>query len=171
MKHLASRSMVFALLFTGSDLYQNKEIHFPKKDAKASVVVFLSAKCPCSASHEKTISELAEKYSKNGFEFIGVHSNQNESVEVAKSHFKESGITFPIIEDHGSKISNQLKALKTPHVYIIEKDKIVYEGGVDDSADAAEAKIPYLANALKELSENKPITVSKTRALGCQIKR
>jgi thiol-disulfide isomerase/thioredoxin len=163
--------MVFALLFTGSDLYQNKNLVFPKKESKATVVVFLSAKCPCSASHEKTLEELSQKYSKEGFEFVAVHSNQNESIESAKEHFKSAGINFPIVEDRGAKIANELKALKTPHAYIIQKEKIVYEGGVDDSADAAEAKIPYLANALEELKMNKPITVAKARALGCQIKR
>ncbi len=171
MKHLASRSMVFALLFTGSDLYQNKKITFPKKEAKATVVVFLSAKCPCSASHEKVIQDLSQKYSPHGFEFIAVHSNQNESMEMARDHFQSAGLTFPILEDRGAKIADELKALKTPHAFILQKDKVVYEGGVDDSADSAEAKTPYLANALAELKENKPITVAKARALGCQIKR
>ena len=171
MNHLASRSMVFALLFTGTDLYQGKSITFPKKDSKAAVVLFLSAKCPCSASHEKLLKDMASKYSKDGFEFVAVHSNQDESIVLTKEHFKDANFGFPIVEDKGAKIANVLKALKTPHAYIIQKDKVVYEGGVDDSADAGEAKIPYLANALAEIRENKPVTVAKTRALGCQIKR
>lgn len=162
---------LFSLLFTGPELYQNTSITFPKQSAKATVVVFLSATCPCSVSHEKSIKNLSEKYSKEGFEFIAVHSNQNESVELAKLHFKTAGLPFPVVEDRGASIANNLKALKTPHVYIIKNDQIVYEGGVDDSNNAAEAKNPYLANALAELIENKPITVAKTRALGCQIKR
>jgi hypothetical protein len=170
-KRSRSPIWMFALLFTGTDLYQNKSITFPKKSAKATVVVFLSAKCPCSASHEQVIKNLSEKYSNDGFEFVAVHSNQNESGEIAKTHFKDIGFKFPILKDQGAKIANGLKALKTPHAFIIQNDQIVYEGGVDDSNDAAEAKVPYLANALAELKENKPITLAKTRALGCQIKR
>jgi len=171
MKIFASRSALFALMFTGADLYQPKNITFPNLKAKASVVVFLSAKCPCSASHEPVLKDLASKYSKDGFEFIAVHSNQNETTEQTKEHFKAGSLGFPMVEDRGAKIANELKALKTPHAYIMQNGKIVYEGGVDDSADAAEATKHYLSNALQELKENKPVTVAKTRSLGCQIKR
>lgn len=163
--------LLFAFLFTGTDLYQGKTLTFPKPASKATVVVFLSAKCPCSASHEKTLKELSEKYSKDGFEFVAVHSNQNEEVELAKSHFKDAGLNFPIVEDRGARIANELKALKTPHAFILQKDKIVFEGGVDDSSDASQAKVHYLADAIAELKDNKTITVAKARALGCQIRR
>jgi hypothetical protein len=171
MKIFASRSALFALIFTGTDLYQPKNITFPNVKAKASVVVFLSAKCPCSASHEPVLKSLATQYSKDGFEFIAVHSNQNETPAETKEHFKCANLGFLTIEDRGAKIANDLKALKTPHAYIIQNGKIVYEGGVDDSADAGEATNHYLSNALQELKDNKPISVAKTRSLGCQIKR
>jgi hypothetical protein len=171
MKQFAPKSVLFALLFTGPELYQPKSITFPSPNAKATVVVFLSAKCPCSASHEPILKELAKKYSNDGIEFIAVHSNQNEAVEQAKGHFKEAGLLFPVVEDRGAKIADELKALKTPHAYIIQNGKLVYEGGVDDSADAAEAEKHFLADALEEVKNNKPITVSKTRSLGCVIKR
>jgi len=48
---------------------------------------------------------------------------------------------------------------------------VVYEGGVDDSADAAEAEKHFLADALAEIKNNKPVTMAKTRSLGCVIKR
>jgi hypothetical protein len=187
MKNLTSGSALFALMFTASDLYQPKNITFPNPKAKASVVVFLSAKCPCSASHEPILKDLASKYAKDGIEFIAVHANQNEALEVTRSHFVRSDVGagssaatvasvpaslgFPMVEDRGAKIANELKALKTPHAYIIQNGKVVYEGGVDDSADAAEAEKHYLADALVEIKNNKPVTTAKTRSLGCVIKR
>lgn len=164
-------SSASAYTFQSKDVLTNKPVTFPSAKAKATVVVFMSATCPCSESHEKVVSELSQKYSKDGFEFIAVHSNQNENNETTQKHFKESALGISVVADPGAKIANELKALKTPHVYIIQNNKIVYEGGVDDSADSAESKTPYLANALAELKENKPITMAKTRALGCQIKR
>ena len=187
MKKLTSGSALFALMFTASDLYQSKNITFPNPKAKASVLVFLSAKCPCSASHEPILKDLASKYAKDGIEFIAVHANQNEALEVTRSHFVRADVGagssaatvasvpaslgFPMVEDRGAKIANELKALKTPHAYIIQKGKVVYEGGVDDSADAAEAEKHYLADALVEIKNNKPVTMAKTRSLGCVIKR
>lgn len=166
-----SRTPYWILLFTGQELFEGKTFTFPQKESKAAVVMFLSATCPCSASHEKALRDLSEKYSKEGFEFIAVHSNQNETQELAKLHFKSAGLPFPIVEDRGAKIADELKALKTPHVFVIQNNQIVYQGGVDDSNVASEAKTHYLADALQELKENKPITVAKSRSLGCQIKR
>jgi hypothetical protein len=177
MKNLTSGSALFALMFTASDLYQPKNITFPNPKAKASVVVFLSAKCPCSASHEPILKDLAAKYSKDNIEFIAVHANQNETMEQTREHFTKAAnglpasIGFPVVEDRGAKIANELKALKTPHAYIIQNGKVVYEGGVDDSADAAEAEKHFLADALFEIKNNKPVTTAKTRSLGCVIKR
>ncbi len=187
MKNFTSGSALFALMFTASDLYQPKNITFPNPKAKASVVVFLSAKCPCSASHEPILKDLAAKYAKDNIEFIAVHSNQNESTEETRAHFVKTdagavahvasatsvpaSLGFPMVEDRGAKIANELKALKTPHAYIIQKGKVVYEGGVDDSADAAEAEKHYLADALTEINSNKPVKTAKTRSLGCVIKR
>lgn len=190
MKNLTSGSALFALMFTASDLYQPKNITFPNPKAKASVVVFLSAKCPCSASHEPILKDLAAQYAKDNIEFIAVHSNQNETPEQTRAHFTPvataggtntaaastatnvpASLGFPMVEDRGAKIANELKALKTPHAYIIQNGKVVYEGGVDDSADAAEAEKHYLADALAEIKSNKPVTTAKTRSLGCAIKR
>lgn len=171
MKQYVSKTALLAFVFTGADLYQPKNITIPSPKSKATVVVFLSAKCPCSASHEPVLKDLASQYSKEGIEFVAVHSNQNEPTALAQDHFHSAGLGFPVLEDRGAKIADQFKALKTPHAYILQNGKIVYEGGVDDSSDAAEAKDHFLAKALAEIKEGKPVTLSKTRALGCQIKR
>lgn len=168
---LGSAPSAFAYQFKANDVVTEKPVSFPNAKAKGTVVVFISAKCPCSASHEAILNELAKEYSKDGFEFIGVHANQDESKVLASSHFKNSNLSFPVVNDAGAKIANAMKALKTPHVFIIQKDKIVYEGGVDDSADAAQAEKHFLKDALQELKADKPVTLAKARALGCVIKR
>src|SRR5690242_3859591 len=44
----------------------------------ATVVVFLSAKCPCSADHEPILDSLAQEFKGAGFQFVGIHSNADE---------------------------------------------------------------------------------------------
>ena len=162
---------VHAFSFQAKDLVTHQEVRFPNPDKKATVVLFMSSSCPCSESHEKKISRLYQTYSKDGFEFVAVHANQDETLEEAQAHFKKAQLPFAIVQDEGAKIANELKALKTPHAYIIQKGKIIYEGGVDDSMDAAKSKKEFLETALKEVSQGQSITLAKTRALGCQIKR
>jgi alkyl hydroperoxide reductase subunit AhpC len=168
---MALISSAQAYTFQAKNVVTQAPVTFPSAKAKATIVVFMSAKCPCSASHEKTLNDLATEYTKQGFEFVGVHSNQDETAKAAGDHFKASAFSFPVVQDEKAKIANELKALKTPHVFILQNNKIVFEGGVDDSADAAEAKKFFLKDALRELSEGKPVTLAKARALGCVIKR
>ena len=162
------------LHFTAPVIGSTKKLAFPTAataSSKATVLVFLSAKCPCSAGHEATLKTLYEKFSPQGIEFIAVHANQDESAEMTDAHFKTAGLPFAVVQDTGAKIADELKALKTPHAYILKKGEVVFQGGVDDSADPTTAKKHFLEDALNSIVENKPIAVAKARALGCVIKR
>ena len=140
--------------------------------SKANVIIFVSARCPCSASHEKSMTELYKKYSPLGFQFIGIHSNSDEPIHETEQHFKKSNLPFPIIQDDGAKIANELKALKTPHVFILSpKSEVLFQGGIDDSHLAENAKQFYLIEALEALTTGKPLLKKEVRTLGCVIKR
>jgi peroxiredoxin len=157
--------------FAAKDLLTQKTVQFPDAKAKATVVVFLSAKCPCSGSHEKSLAELFKIYGPQGFEFVGVHANQDETVAESEKHFKEIALPFPVVQDQNAKIANELKALKTPHAFIVQNGKVVFQGGVDDSAEAAHAHTFFLKQALEQVNANQSVTVASARALGCVIKR
>ncbi|MBC7397630.1 MAG: redoxin family protein [Bdellovibrionales bacterium] len=160
-----------AQAYTVKDLLKGTPVQVPAAGKKTTVLVFLSAKCPCSASHEETLKKLHAEYNQSGFEFIGVHSNQDESEALTSAHFQSANFPFPIIEDAGAKLADEYKAVKTPHVFLIQDEKIVFQGGVDDSAESANAHKNYLADALRELKSGQPVTVAKVRTLGCAIKR
>lgn len=168
---LSSFQVQAADVFTAKAYDTQKSLTILATPKKKTVLVFLSAECPCSGSHEAGLKELYKNYHDQGFEFIAIHSNQNESFEEAQAHFKETALPFPVVRDEGAKIADHFKAIKTPHVYVFSDSKLVYQGGIDDSADASRAKKFYLKNALNELSQNKPVSVASARALGCRIKR
>ncbi len=161
------------LMLSGVEVVNHKpvEIDFAKAK-KATVVTFVSANCPCSASHEIKLRELSKKYSNKGFQFVAVHSNIDEDDALTSTHFQSSQFDFPVIQDIDSKYANQLSALKTPHTFVIDpKGDILYQGGVDDSHKADEAKKYYLQNALASIDNGQIPEVKETRSLGCVIKR
>ena len=160
-----------ALGHSGKDLLTGREVRFPSKEDRIPVLVFLSAKCPCSRSHEPELKRLHARFAGAGFEFIGVHSNQDETSSESKKHFKEAALPFPVIEDRGAKLADEFRALKTPHVFVLKGNEVVFQGGVDDSADGARAKKRFLEDALATLQQGKPLEVSRARALGCAIQR
>src|SRR5262245_12746026 len=100
---------------SGQDVVSGKNTHL-EPQALGSVVVFLSAKCPCSASHEPVLKDLAREFEPKGFRFIGVHSNADEALGFTQEHFKAAALPFSVIQDPQSKIADVFGALKTPHV-------------------------------------------------------
>ena len=135
------------------------------------VVVFLSARCPCSVSHETVLKDLYRDYSPRGVGFLGVHSNVDEDAAMTQEHFKASALPFAVIQDSEAKWADRFGALKTPHVYVYQGEQLMYQGGVDDSRVSTNAKRNYLKEALANLTQGKVPEVKEARALGCRIKR
>ena len=155
----------------GADVVNGKDVKVQMSDAaKGTVLVFLSAKCPCSASHEGLLNDLHAKY--KDFVFIAVHSNSDENAEMTKAHFANSNLKFPVIQDTKSKWANELGALKTPHAFVLDKKgEVLYQGGVTDSHTGPAAKNKFLDNVLEDISAGKAPRIKEGRALGCIIQR
>jgi hypothetical protein len=140
------------------------------KAKQGTVLIFLSSICPCSNAHIEYIEKISQEF--KNYTFIGIHSNANEKAELAKKYFLEKNISFEIVIDNKSEWANLLKALRTPHAYIInKKGEIIYEGGVTGSSDPSRANIFYLKSALTNYQNGTPLISNKTRVLGCNIRR
>ena len=155
----------------GKDLITASEVRLdPSNGTGPTVVVFVSARCPCSMSHEATLKGLSTEFQEA--RFVAIHSNTDETALESAAHFAPLHLPFPIIQDEGAKIATQFGALKTPHVFVYNKSgNIVYQGGMDDSHDASQAKQHPLKDALLALREGKSPPMDRTRTLGCIIRR
>ena len=158
-------------VFSGRDLTTGKDATVAvSAEKKALALVFLSAKCPCSASHEPVLTALAERFP--DISFIGIHSNQNEETTQAESHFEKAKLPFAVLQDTGNRWADTYGAFKTPHLFLINSQgEVVYRGGVDDSRHAENASRHYLADALEAVESGRHPSVQETRTLGCVIPR
>jgi peroxiredoxin len=155
--------------YSGADLFSKSTVQ-AKPGPKGLVLIFLSAKCPCSNSHTQMIKNLATEFKQ--FNFVGVHANSDEDLKSSQAYFKSLALPFPIIEDSEQQLADQLGALKTPHSFLISPEgKILYQGGVTSSHQADQADKQYLREALAETQAGKTVTVSEARTLGCVISR
>jgi thioredoxin-related protein len=181
MKKLMSLVMLFTFVscasFTqknhkqiaGVDHFNNK-VEINTKEKKSTVVVFLSSICPCSNSHVKLLKTMNEDFKNKDVQFVGIHSNYNEDLNKAQYYFAKSKLGFPIIYDKETTLAKKLGGVKTPHVFVLnQKGDVVYTGSVTNSNNALKAKENYLLQALTEMEEGKPITISKRKTLGCYI--
>ena len=148
-----------------------REFSTRKADLK-TVVVFLSTRCPCSARHREGLNQLVLKYSGQGFQFVGIHSNQNETEEEGKSTFTPTLYSFPVLRDKKALIAEHLGAIKTPHAFILgTQPEPLFEGGVSNSVDPERATEFFLENALADLAQGNPVSRKQARALGCMISK
>jgi peroxiredoxin len=154
----------------GENVIDGAKIGIAPEQAQATVVVFLSATCPCSNSHMKELTALAKEMPK--VQFVGVHSNVNETAEQSKRYFKAVNLPFPVVQDEKLRLADEYGALKTPHAFVLNaQGQIVYRGGVSSSHDFDKAERRFLREALDDIQHGRPVRAPQGRALGCAISR
>ncbi|MDI1232839.1 MAG: thioredoxin family protein [bacterium] len=149
-------------------------------EAKGFIIVFTCNECPFARKYENRIVALDKKYKPLGYPVIAINANDtvNYPEEVHKEKVKrakDKGFTFPYLTDETQNIAKAFGAMKTPHIFLINKenDKFIvkYTGGIDNNFENVDKVTKkYLENALDELIAGKEITVKTSKAVGCMIK-
>jgi hypothetical protein len=80
-----------------------------------------------------------------------------------------------VLFDPTGKVGHAYGARATPHMYVVNREgALVYTGGIDDqpSARLDDLKIAknFVDQALNEIAQGKPVSVTNSRAYGCSIK-
>lgn len=155
---------------SGNELKTKTPTTVSAEGKKGLVVVFLSAKCPCSDSHIAELKDLYNQY--KNFNFVAIHSNTDENTELTESYFAEATLPFKVIQDDGAKLADELKAFKTPHAYVfLPNGETAYQGGMSNSKDCKRSDRKYLREALSDLDQGKKVATPEGRTLGCSIAR
>ncbi|MBW2960887.1 thioredoxin family protein [Mesonia aestuariivivens] len=149
-------------------------------EAKGFIVVFTTNHCPYAKAYENRIVALDKKYKPKGYPVIAINpndpnKNEQDSFENMQLRAKQKGFTFPYLLDEGQKIYPVYGATKTPHVYLLQKERkgniVKYIGAIDDNyQDPNDVKETFLENAIQELLAGKEVSVKTTKAIGCSIK-
>ena len=151
---------------------QAKSLPALAQGKKATVVMFISTRCPISNAYNERMTTLAKKYSAQGVSFVGIDSDQNEPKTEVASFTKQQSFPFPVLVDPGNKVSDAYSAHVTPETYVINgKGVLVYHGRIDNDMDISNAKTHELADALDATLAGQPVAKAQTKAFGCSIKR
>ena len=147
------------------------------EDAKGYVVIFTCNHCPYSVAYENRIIALDKKYKSQGYPLIAINPNNPKSYPSddfanMKIRGKEKGFTFPYLVDKKQKIYPKYGATRTPHVYLLDKDrKAKYIGAIDNNTKVEEVTEKYLENAIEALIKGEEPKPNFTKAIGCSIKK
>ncbi|MBV1923061.1 MAG: thioredoxin family protein [Flavobacteriaceae bacterium] len=150
------------------------------KDAKGFIVIFTCNTCPYAVASEDRINQLDAEFKSKGYPVIAINPNNpnvqpDDTFVLMQQKAKEMKFTFPYLYDESHSVYAQFGATKTPHVYLLQKEKgkniVKYIGAIDDNVrNADNVKDRFLANAVNELLAGKEVSVKKTKAIGCSVK-
>jgi peroxiredoxin len=146
-------------------------------NSKYLVIFFTCNHCPYVIGSDEVTRKAAEKFQSKGVRFVAINSNSEntypeDSFSNMVSRMEEFKFPWPYLYDHDQEIAKAYGALRTPHFYVFdEKRNLVYTGrGVDSPRDTSRMTINNLDQALDELTSGKPISISTTNPIGCNVK-
>lgn len=144
------------------------------KNAKGYILIFDCNTCPYSKAYNQRIIALDEKYSSKGFPVITINANEGagDSYENMIRISKKKNYQFPYLIDETQEVAKAFGATNTPHVFVLNKNlKVAYIGAIDDSPRHETGVTKrYVEDAVDALMNNKAVSVTKTKAIGCGIK-
>ena len=109
------------------------------KNAKGYIVVFTCNACPYAKAYEDRIIDLHKKYEALGYPVVAINSNDKDvqpadSYDKMKERAKSRQYPFVYLYDETQEIAKTYGATRTPHVFLLDQNRVVrYIGAIDDS--------------------------------------
>jgi peroxiredoxin len=147
------------------------------KDAKVLVVFFTCNHCPFVTGSDEVTRKTVEKFAKQNVRFVGINSNSevthpDDSFDHMVARMKEHKFPWIYLRDKSQSVAKAYGALRTPHFYVFDKErKLAYTGrGVDNPRETDKMTVNDLDRALSEITSGKPVSISLTNPIGCNVK-
>lgn len=160
----------FSLVGTDGLIYSINQF----KGHRAIVVFFTCNLCPYARGIEQYIKKQANEFHKKGVIFLGINSNNEgpDTYEQMIALMEENQFPWKYLQDPAQRIAKKYNALATPHFFLFDHHRmLVYSGrALENPLQANVEGKEYLKDALEELLDLKPVTVSETAPVGSAIR-
>lgn len=148
------------------------------KKKNGLLVVFSCNTCPWVVKNQQVATEGYSYALSKDIGVIVLNSNEtqrsgDDSKERMKEYAKEQQYKWPYVMDNNSVMADAFGAKVTPECYLFDKDiKLVYHGAITDNPKTpSESTRDHLKVAVDELVTGKTVSMTKSKAMGCSIKR
>lgn len=145
-------------------------------DRELVVAAFIGCECPLAKLYAPRLVKLADEYAARGVAFVAIDANSQDSLAELAAYAQAHKMSFPVLKDAGNVVADQMGAVRTPEVFVLDRErKIRYWGRIDDLYVVGRQRpAPTredLKLALDELLAGKSPSVTQTAAIGCHIGR
>jgi peroxiredoxin len=150
---------------------------------KTVVLEWTSHECPYVGKHYRgnNMQALQKKWTGQGVVWLSVISSAPgqpghvSPQQANKLTVDREAAPTAVLFDPTGKVGRVYGARTTPHMYVINGEgALVYKGGIDDQPTARLQDLKgarnFVDQALSEISQGKPVSVTASRAYGCSIK-
>ena len=148
-------------------------------DAKGFIIVFICNHCPFVGRYADRLNALNKKYAPLGIPLLAINSIDtlifaDETFAKMIDYAKEKKYTFPYLCDENQSVARNFSAKKTPHAFVIWKEKsewvIEYNGSLDDNgAESSKITHAYISEAIENLLAGEKVSIPVTNSIGCEI--
>jgi hypothetical protein len=142
---------------------------------KAAMVFFITDDCPISNRYAHEIRRICEAYAGRASCTLD-YIDASLTPEKVQKHLAEFGHgSYPAVIDTKQALVKAAGATVTPEVAVIQQDgTVAYRGRIDNTwatwgQNRSHATEFDLKNALEEVLAGKPVSVPRTKAVGCFI--
>jgi len=147
------------------------------RDAKILIVAFSCNHCRYVIGSEDRMNRLYADYRPKGVEMIAINSNETDnhptdSFEHMVRRAKEKGFEFPYVRDESQEAAKAYGALRTPHFFVFDEQRLLrYTGRMDDDPrQPGKAAAHELRDALDALLADAKVAAPVTNPIGCNVK-
>lgn len=165
--------------------FEKNAAPFKLSNFKGKIVVleWLNHGCPFVRKHYDSgnMQALQKKYTAQGVMWFSVISSApgkqgHVLAPQAQADMKKNNSSAQrVLLDPEGTIGKMYGAKTTPHMFIIDAEgTLVYQGAIDDKADADPSSIAgaknYVTEALDQLLQKKKVIQGTTKSYGCSVK-
>ncbi|MEQ8786722.1 MAG: redoxin domain-containing protein [Pirellulaceae bacterium] len=156
--------------------YRGKTHQLSDVDSKLVVLAFLGTECPLARLYGPRLAEIERRYAERGVAVLGVNSNVQDSTSEIAAYARLHKLDFPIVKDLGNRLADQLGAVRTPEVFLLDARRTVrYWGRIDDQWGVGyvreEPTRHDLIEAIDALLAGEAVARPITESVGCHIGR
>jgi thioredoxin-related protein len=156
-----------------------KEVSFNDAMKKNGLLVMFSCNtCPIVHKYESRTVEICKKALNNNIGVILLNPNEayrekGDSYNDMKKYAEKLGYAWNYVVDNNSVMADEFGATRTPEAFLFNKDgKLVYHGAIDDNSSGPDdVTRKHLSIAIDESTGGKTVSTTKTKSVGCTIKR
>jgi len=161
--------------------FEGDEINFDDFKDKIVVIEATNPGCPYVKKHYENghMQKLQNTYREKGVVWLSVNSTNTEHKNFldstkAKEIVQKWKINprFMLVDSDG-KVGKAYGAKTTPHMFIINQSKLVYQGAIDDNSDYSSNPAEdnnYVVAALDQILTGKAVSRNTTKQYGCSVK-